>query len=331
MQPPAASASPLPSVPPKQRGALSRKYPAVVMVYDEKAGDYAERQGGICMARWSGSNLDHESGELCARTATNWIGDVEFCAYHYRRAISDCRREAIGSHRKTQIEIAAAATETARLQEEAERLAAEKRGIVYYLYRPGDRMIKIGTTANWARRLEDHRRDHGGELLLMLAHAGGRKTEGEMHAKFKAFRPGPPEWFLPGKPLIRWIRRQRAAANGRPNALPEQMPIDDVRKLLRKLEANAAEPLAPRVKPVVLATPAVRDHPIRVPEAQLWCTREQAAEYLGLSLQELAAWRASGDGPTHIEWGKKVRYECSALPGWAAEHAASPEAADPAA
>ena len=223
------------------------------------------------------------------------------------------------------MEIEAAIRENTRLQEQAEQLEAEKRSIVYYLYRPADDMIKIGTTTTWGSRFSTHRREHG-DLLLLLAHAGGRKQEREMHVRFANLRPDASEWFQPGRPLLSWIRRQRTAQQYRETSLPEQYDLKQTRALLKRLDARyltARLPVPLRVVRTITASdltpPTLRGWPFPLAtDGQHYCPAADAAEYLGLSVTELKLWHDSGRGPTYIQNGRWIGYKCSGLQPWAA-------------
>ena len=48
-------------------------------------------------------------------------------------------------------------------------------------------------------------------------------------------------------------------------------------------------------------------------------SREEAADYLGLKPQTLAAWAHQGQGPPYLKLGRAVRYDQTDLDGWLAE------------
>jgi predicted DNA-binding transcriptional regulator AlpA len=49
----------------------------------------------------------------------------------------------------------------------------------------------------------------------------------------------------------------------------------------------------------------------------------QAAEFLGLSVRTLQAWRVSGDGPSYVKMGRAVRYQRRALVTFQQKHTVS--------
>jgi len=49
-------------------------------------------------------------------------------------------------------------------------------------------------------------------------------------------------------------------------------------------------------------------------------TRDEAAEYLGMSAQNLDLLRANGGGPKHVQIGRLIRYRKSVLDDWCTEN-----------
>ncbi len=47
-------------------------------------------------------------------------------------------------------------------------------------------------------------------------------------------------------------------------------------------------------------------------------TAAEAAAHLRVSLQTLAKWRVSGDGPPYLKFGRRVLYDFNDLEAWAA-------------
>jgi len=200
-------------------------------------------------------------------------------------------------------------------------------------------MIKIGFTTNWKSRLGTHRAEHG-RLILLAAHAGGRKAERDMHQKFAKLRPDASEWFQPGRPLLSWIRRQRSAQQGRENNLPLQHDLKETRALLNALDAKylkeklplGKRPAARAPRPQApLAVPVIRDYAFpRESEHQTYCRVKEAADYLGMTWRELKRWDAAGEAPTSFDLGTIAHYRCDDLKPWA-ESVVDKLAADPAA
>lgn len=317
---------------------MSRLNPPALMIYSEAASKYEEADE-VCVARWATSGYGRHAGDICGEYAGYHIGDVDLCNHHYRRAVEGMRADAIMRHKKTKDEIDAAVAEQWRQHDQADRLEQERRSIVYYLYRPSDDMIKIGTTTNWKNRLGTHRAEHG-DLILLLAHAGGRKAERDMHLKFAKLRPGASEWFQPGRPLLSWIRRQRAKQRDQESNLPLQHDLGETRTLLNALDARylkAPLPLgkraaarAPRPQ-APLVQPAVRDYAfLRESEHQMYCRSKEAAEYVGMTARDLKRWCDAGEGPESFDLGTIVHYRCDDLKPWA-ESVIGKLAADPAA
>lgn len=46
-------------------------------------------------------------------------------------------------------------------------------------------------------------------------------------------------------------------------------------------------------------------------------TEQEAAEFLGLSVRTLQAWRIRGGGPGFAKFGRAVRYDSETLEAWA--------------
>jgi hypothetical protein len=190
---------------------------------------------GTCTARWATGNAAHDAGDLCRAPATEEIGDSEMCRHHYDRAMEWFYKRSIDLPRRYQRQL-----EDERRQVAADaRLAAEARSIVYYLRRT-DGLIKIGTSTTHRARFSSLRREHG-ELSLLLAYAGGYKEEADAHGRFAAARVTG-EWFRPELPLLLTILRLRNATAGRESRLPEQVPVAQIRALIKTTRAqqNAA-------------------------------------------------------------------------------------------
>lgn len=201
-------------------------FPAAVVIYDKAAGEYAVGAEGICTARWATGNADHEAGDICGAPAGEEIGDSELCHHHYDRAMKWFydRKIDLPLRHQRQLE------ESYRHAAERARLAAEARSIIYFLRR-ADGMIKIGVTTNYPARRTDLQMEHG-RLQLLLAYAGTRKEEREAHDRFALARVKG-EWFRPSLPLLLDVQRLRRACDKRPNRLPEQVPVAEIRALIK--------------------------------------------------------------------------------------------------
>jgi hypothetical protein len=181
-----------------------------------------------CTARWATGDGTHRAGDLCGEPATEWVGDSDLCPHHFGRALNWFYKRKIELPKERQREH----EESLRQAAEARRLAAEARSIVYFLRR-GDGVIKIGFSTNYPARLNNLRGQHG-PLRLLLAYAGGRREESEAHHRFAAACAGG-EWFRPVLPLLLEVQRLRQGRDKRPNNLPEQAPIAEVRALIKSI------------------------------------------------------------------------------------------------
>jgi T5orf172 domain len=180
-----------------------------------------------CTARWATGDGAHRAGDLCGAPATERVGDSDLCPYHFGRALDWFykRRIELPAERQREHE------ESLRQAAEARRLAAEARSIVYYLHRPADGLIKIGTSTDHRTRFRDLRREHG-HLRLLLAYAGGHKEETEAHNRFAGLWVRG-EWFRPELSLLLEIQRIRRARDRQASQLPEQVPTTEIRALVR--------------------------------------------------------------------------------------------------
>lgn len=191
-----------------------------------------------CTARWASDNAAHAAGDLCGRPAVESIGDSDVCEHHRKRALTWFYNYRLKLPRVRQQQLEEAQIEAATQA----RLAAEARSIVYYLRRHSDGMIKIGFSASYPGRLTSLRGEHG-ELSLLLAYAGGRKEENQAHKIWAAARiTARREWFRPELPLLLGILRLRNASRARQNRLPEQVPITEIRALIKETRAKLAAP-----------------------------------------------------------------------------------------
>lgn len=196
----------------------------------EEFGEFIEllTEPDVCVARWATSSRYHRAGDTCGDTAPYRVGDTPVCPHHYERALNWFYMR---------IELAPERLEQGRrAATERGRLLAEARSIVYYLRSESTGLIKIGFSANYPGRIKDLRGEHG-PLRLLLATAGGRQEEGQAHKEFAAHHVHG-EWFRPDKPLLLRILRVREAARYHSETrLPEQVPLREVRALIREIQA----------------------------------------------------------------------------------------------
>ncbi|WP_084404752.1 helix-turn-helix domain-containing protein [Pseudovibrio sp. Ad13] len=52
-------------------------------------------------------------------------------------------------------------------------------------------------------------------------------------------------------------------------------------------------------------------------------TEAAAADYLGISIRTIQAWRVRGGGPSYVKMGKSVRYRPSDIQNWIESHLTS--------
>jgi Meiotically up-regulated gene 113 len=183
---------------------------------------------GTCTARWATTNAGHQAGDICAAPAVEEIGDSELCRHHYNRAMKWFYERKIELPLRYQRQL----EESRRKAAEEARLAAEARSIVYFLRR-GDGIIKIGFSASYPSRLNSLQAKHG-PLRLLLAYAGGRKEESEAHDRYASLCVGG-EWFRPSVPMLLDVQRLRRTWATRPNRLPEQVTVSEIRALVKAM------------------------------------------------------------------------------------------------
>jgi hypothetical protein len=196
----------------------------VLVAYDKNERGYGVPEDAICLARWASSNRQHAAGDLCGEPATELIGDTDLCWHHYERALK-------WFYKRIE-EMPERAEEARKAAAEKARLIAEERSIVYYLHSETTGLIKIGFSTNYRNRLSALQGEHG-PLRLLLATAGARKEEDEAHDAF-AEHWDHGEWFRPGKSLLLHIQSVRTAQEiGRVTRLPQAVPVEEVRALIR--------------------------------------------------------------------------------------------------
>jgi len=206
----------------------------------------------VCVARWAARD-PQRTGSPCGMPATYTAGDVEVCFLHYERLkvwaaslIPHATGEAITG-------TAAVYREHMELErgraEEAGRIeidraicreqAEARRGVVYYLLRDSDGLIKIGTSRRGLRRLSDLKREHG-PCKLMAAEYGGYLRENQIHKRFLALWVQG-EWFRPELPLLKHVaglRRNQLQAG----ALNPDLGLEDVVAMIHALGGEWAPP-----------------------------------------------------------------------------------------
>lgn len=77
--------------------------------------------------------------------------------------------------------------------------------MVYFVRRPTDGMVKIGTTQRLAFRLPQLESDEGCRLEVLGVTDGSYTTERALHRRFAELRRDG-EWFAPGDSLLAFIR-----------------------------------------------------------------------------------------------------------------------------
>jgi Meiotically up-regulated gene 113 len=206
--------------------------------YNPCRGEYEEAGLDVCTARWATGNGRHVAGDLCGAPATEHIGDSPVCHHHYERAMDWYHKYRADLPEQVRLTV----DEANRAAAEKARLAAEARSIVYYLRRE-DGMIKIGVTGGYGHRLSSLQREHG-PLRLLLAYAGTRREEREAHRRFARERIRRSEWFRPELRLLLEIQRLRNAWGGQPNRLPEQVPIAEIKAIIKAVRDEQRQPAA---------------------------------------------------------------------------------------
>lgn len=196
----------------------------------------AIRPGTCVFPAWGRSSDMPEVSLVCGNEAEVMVGTAGVCAHHLEMAtkwVLD-REKARKSEEAEKFERAREA--------EAQTWSAQGYQVVYYLRRPSDGAIKIGTTKGFAKRYRDLVKDHG-ELELLLTHCGDYPREREMHRKFDALLIGN-EWFRPGPELMEWIVHVRRKPVNNRTRLPETVRLgvtlallDEARKRERGQDA----------------------------------------------------------------------------------------------
>ena len=193
----------------------------LLQVWDERRGEYRYPRRPVCFAICGREEPDHPEGTICGDPAHNSAANVPLCDHHYERLRQwgealPCRttEQAIADIRavhEEQVEL-----DELRAQKLAERemahickrnLAIATAGVVYYVRRDADGLIKIGTTTKLGNRMSNLRGVHG-PLRLMAVRAGGRPQEIALHQKFAELRETG-EWFRPELSLLDHIARLR--------------------------------------------------------------------------------------------------------------------------
>ena len=113
------------------------------------------------------------------------------------------------------------------------------RGIVYYVMRDTDSLIKIGTTRKFPDRIATLKGEHG-SLKLMTAEYGGAERETKMHRRFRGLRVQG-EWFRPALPLLLHIARLRRHQL-QAGALKPDVSLEEVVAMIRALGGDWQPP-----------------------------------------------------------------------------------------
>jgi hypothetical protein len=76
--------------------------------------------------------------------------------------------------------------------------------VIYFIKRPDDGRIKIGTTVRLSQRLRQLVAEHGNGLIVLAVTDGDRDIEQALHQRFAGLRIVG-EWFEPGDDLLGFI------------------------------------------------------------------------------------------------------------------------------
>lgn len=190
------------------------------------------RPGTCVFPAWGTSGVMPKVALVCGRDAVAAIGSAGVCEYHLEvttKWVLD-REKAIDSEKMARVE--------SLREAEMQTWAADGSQVVYYLHRPSDGAIKIGTSKGFTKRHRDLVKEHG-ELRLLLSHCGDHPREKEMHRKFDALAIGN-EWFRPGVELLEWIVAVRRKPVNNRTKLPETVRLGVVQALLRQAQEKEA-------------------------------------------------------------------------------------------
>ena len=211
---------------------------AVLTVYDPAVGEYVPKESYYCVARWDRRSDGHAADDICGAPAFEKIAGVDLCRHHFdrlsawgywilpRREHEAKRRELRESAKTLRREVAAQEAERERARE-AEQA---RYGVVYFIRRISDGMIKIGTTRLFDNRMRALRGEFG-EIQILWTQSGGRPLERKMHAQFAVYRIERSEWFRPTRTLIEWIHRQRKYSPARDSQKPGAVAVSVLREL----------------------------------------------------------------------------------------------------
>lgn len=167
--------------------------------------------------------------------------------------------------------------------------------VVYFLQSESTGLVKIGKSRCVDSRISGLRNTSPVELILRAILPC--RTEQEVHDQFAHLRAHG-EWFRHATDLEEYMAE--VAATG---------------AHLRVRGPRAERRIVPAVVPKVvdLAT----DEPLRL------LTEQEAAELLGVGVNDLVRWRDEGGGPPCYRIGRLTRYRAAEIKAWAAEKVTS--------
>jgi hypothetical protein len=85
--------------------------------------------------------------------------------------------------------------------------------VIYFIRRPDDGSIKIGTTELLSARLGQLKAQHPGDLTVLGVISGSYADERALHDRFAHLR-GDGEWFRAGDDLMEFIRQESRSWGG---------------------------------------------------------------------------------------------------------------------
>jgi hypothetical protein len=100
--------------------------------------------------------------------------------------------------------------------------------VIYFVERPGDGHIKIGTTIRLSERLKQLMAEYGDGLVVLAIVEGDHRGEYGLHRRFAHLRTVG-EWFEPGDDLLGYIVAEGQEWDGSdddPGYLSAKLPVD---------------------------------------------------------------------------------------------------------